>query len=494
MDNTTYVCKDIGSTFVFLRIITLYQNQTMMKLLPKTTLLVFTFISSISFSQSIDTAFVYRIQSVWQGEGKSLDVTRDANGSMKPVLATTSDFPNQHWRISKDKYGNFRLSNIRVNSKSSVECLPGDTNNKLILGNNRDVASQVWKISKNTDGSFRITSLWQGTGKALDVINDGTNNELQMANTANVSGQMWKFTKLYQLERSKPAQPSIGNVAFDTTASYRFTTAWLGEGKSLGVKNGMPSIVNSAEELNQYWKVALSSNGFYRITNRQEKNKSIDIINDGKANNMVTLAATNSYSGQYWKIVPTTNNTYRLTSMWQGEGKSLDILNDGKNNNTLIVNQTGNYSGQLWKLSKQTILPPPIIIPSVLPQAPPQIQTTPIVKDRIYGGEEIKTNVKIFCEDQRYYLIQQGDGNLVLYNVDNTPRWATGTNGKKVVRCIMQNDGNLVQYGNGNEAIWASGTNGNDGAFLWIQSDGNLVIYSKDKMPIWSSNTSDGGK
>ena len=53
----------------------------------------------------------------------------------------------------------------------------------------------------------------------------------------------------------------------------------------------------------------------------------------------------------------------------------------------------------------------------------------------------------------------------------------------------MQRDGNLVVYNAQGRPVWASGTDGNPGSWLWVQNDGNLVIYRPDGAPIWASNT-----
>jgi hypothetical protein len=55
------------------------------------------------------------------------------------------------------------------------------------------------------------------------------------------------------------------------------------------------------------------------------------------------------------------------------------------------------------------------------------------------------------------YLFMQPDGDLVLYDAANKPRWATGTNGRAVSHVIMQPDGNLVVYRN-KTPLWASDT------------------------------------
>ena len=56
--------------------------------------------------------------------------------------------------------------------------------------------------------------------------------------------------------------------------------------------------------------------------------------------------------GQYWKITPIDDTYYRISNYWQGDDKSLDIENDEKNNNLPIITPTGAWSGQGWKITK----------------------------------------------------------------------------------------------------------------------------------------------
>ncbi|MFD0532324.1 hypothetical protein ACFQ1I_46420 [Kitasatospora arboriphila] len=92
-----------------------------------------------------------------------------------------------------------------------------------------------------------------------------------------------------------------------------------------------------------------------------------------------------------------------------------------------------------------------------------------------------------------YHLMQQQDGNLVLYGPANHVLWATGT-AQQVIGdyshryAQMQYDGNFVVY-DGNTPVWASNTAGFPEARLVLQDDGNLVIYSGSGQPVWSSNT-----
>jgi hypothetical protein len=104
-------------------------------------------------------------------------------------------------------------------------------------------------------------------------------------------------------------------------------------------------------------------------------------------------------------------------------------------------------------------------------------------------NQSLGTNQAIFSPSNTFELIMQGDGNLVLYRRSTGHAlWATGTNGKDVMRAIMQTDGNLVLYLFNGKAAWASNTNGNPNSYLAVQDDGNLVIY-KPTVPIWATNT-----
>jgi len=66
----------------------------------------------------------------------------------------------------------------------------------------------------------------------------------------------------------------------------------------------------------------------------------------------------------------------------------------------------------------------------------------------------------ITSPDCNMRLMQQKDGNLVLYDKNMRAYWATYGFGKGPNRATLQPDGNLVVYDGGMRALWASGTNG----------------------------------
>ncbi|MEQ2176780.1 hypothetical protein XENOCAPTIV_016933, partial [Xenoophorus captivus] len=85
------------------------------------------------------------------------------------------------------------------------------------------------------------------------------------------------------------------------------------------------------------------------------------------------------------------------------------------------------------------------------------------------------------------------DGNFVIYGWK--PVWASDTNGSDAVRLIMQEDCNLVLYNNDNRPKWASDTftPGSHVCRLHLSDDGVLHLY-KGAKELWNSTKSKGEK
>ena len=124
-------------------------------------------------------------------------------------------------------------------------------------------------------------------------------------------------------------------------------------------------------------------------------------------------------------------------------------------------------------------------------------------------------NQRHFSGDNRYYLIFQEDGNLVVYKATNTPNkavWQTGTHGIAMQKCVFQADCNLVLYDYKNKPRWNSWADATNKAYKkegWIkylpeigtpdnftpvdknywmvlQNDGNLVVYGGNYPYAWT--------
>jgi hypothetical protein len=102
---------------------------------------------------------------------------------------------------------------------------------------------------------------------------------------------------------------------------------------------------------------------------------------------------------------------------------------------------------------------------------------------KLYPGEYMKSTTG------KYFLVMQGDGNLVIRNANKKAIWSTRTNGKGTKYAVFQGDGNLVLYKNGGGAIWASGTNGRGGVKVILQNDGNLVMRRSSGSVVWATGS-----
>jgi hypothetical protein len=130
-----------------------------------------------------------------------------------------------------------------------------------------------------------------------------------------------------------------------------------------------------------------------------------------------------------------------------------------------------------------------ILAPAMPAWAGPPNGNSPTQPDRLLTDEALHVDQGICSTGGLYRLIQQGDGNLVLYKPGITRAlWATGTG--TAVETIMQGDGNLVAYDASGRAVWASNTWGNGPSTLYVQGDGNLAVRRNyDGVTTWTSNT-----
>ncbi len=116
---------------------------------------------------------------------------------------------------------------------------------------------------------------------------------------------------------------------------------------------------------------------------------------------------------------------------------------------------------------------------------PPTMPAT----DTLGPNEVLMPNESITSKTGEFLFIMQGDGNLVLYRLDDArPLWNSRTAGNPGAFAIMQGDGNLVVY-LGNRPLFNTRTQDNPGARLVMQSDGNLVILTPDDRVLFASGT-----
>ena len=112
-------------------------------------------------------------------------------------------------------------------------------------------------------------------------------------------------------------------------------------------------------------------------------------------------------------------------------------------------------------------------------------------------GELMLPGQSITSPDGLFTMIHQTDGHLVVYrrvgaNAYAEVVWASGKYGFAPGVCVMQRDGNLVVYDADRVPRWASGTNGKLDLALRLQIDGSIVLHKNNKVE-WSSRQATPG-
>lgn len=207
----------------------------------------------------------------------------------------------------------------------------------------------------------------------------------------------------------------------------------------------------------------------------------------------VDIFAPGSSITSAWHTSSTASNTISGTSMaapHAAGGAALYLASNpgatpAQVTSALIGNATLNKVGNAGSGSPNRLL----YTGAATPPPPP-----PSCGALLSGQQLTMGQSKLSC-DGRFSLIMQNDGNLVLYKVTPTVTalWASntaqgGTLGANS-RAAMQTDGNLVVYNQFNQPRWSSVTHTHAGAWLNVQNDGNLVIYNTSNTAVWSSGT-----
>jgi len=120
---------------------------------------------------------------------------------------------------------------------------------------------------------------------------------------------------------------------------------------------------------------------------------------------------------------------------------------------------------------------------------------------RMLAGDRLYPNDFLISQNGLWKLKYQTDGNLVLYNADESQSyWDSGTSntdsgasneGQAAGYLSMQADGNLLMVGNPDiGAYWATNTAGYPGATFRLQDDRNLILAAANGDILWTPNTS----
>jgi hypothetical protein len=102
------------------------------------------------------------------------------------------------------------------------------------------------------------------------------------------------------------------------------------------------------------------------------------------------------------------------------------------------------------------------------------------VDDRLIANEQLHAGQQITSPNGLVRLVQEADGNLVLYGQGDAVLWATYTTGSPGAWTVMQADGNFVVYAPDNSPLWYTDTWGNPGNYVVVADDGHWRLYASD--------------
>ncbi|EGG16510.1 actin binding protein [Cavenderia fasciculata] len=126
-------------------------------------------------------------------------------------------------------------------------------------------------------------------------------------------------------------------------------------------------------------------------------------------------------------------------------------------------------------------------------------------KNKLHAGESIHSNDhhhnRLVSKDGHFTAIIQDDGNFVIYHgsVFTPPNsvWASGTDNKHghhgPYKVIQQQDGNLVLYDHDNKALWAAATmlgeqvKGHGPCTTVLKKNGHLRVKDHHKTQLYES-------
>lgn len=334
-----------------------------------------------------------------------------------------------------------------------------------------------------------------GELKALNTGNQAWDSMTRLVTTVPI-GRSSVFYDSSWLSNNRPAIPqesqvspgAIGTFHFkflapQTTGTFREYFNLVADGNTLLNDPGLYYIINVTNSVPARNSVNLSldkgqslNKGEYLLS--ADTDSTLILQQDG---NLVLLdgfkqtwsAGTKGLGGSKL-ILQTDGNLVLYTSdmkpVWASgtDGSAATKLNLQEDGNLVLYTAA---NGVVWQSSTQ--------------HSPTHFNdVTRVIPD----GGEMRIGQRIENAERSTMLFFQSDGNVVLYK-NNTPLWATGTDGKNGDRLIMQGDGNLVLYDKAMKPIWYSATYNAGSSRLELQGDDNLVIYKANNVANWATYT-----
>ena len=355
-------------------------------------------------------------------------------------LGDSLNSPNGWFSLVLQSNGNLALFDLRSNSSSSLwsSNTSGDSAQCAVM--QADGNFVIYTAGGESSGNAEWASHTSNNyGASLTCQNDG-NLVIYFGTTDDHSTAKW----------------STGTMKYSGTENF---IGYLTEGQQLNVGE---TLISS----NFAYVLALQADGDLAL---YDVNKGVVPLWSAGLSGQASAKVVMQSDGNF-VVYNTSSQPTWASGTWNNSGAYLFLQNNG---NLSVYN--GNSS--LWQT---------------------KTAKNPAVYSLVMNtNQALNANDCILSPNERYQLLFQQDGNLVLYDLENNQKilWQTNTGNQNGQCALMQTDCNFVIYtgggGSAGSAIWDSKTSDDSGYIgpnLNCQSDGNVVIYAEG-VALWQTNT-----
>ena len=152
----------------------------------------------------------------------------------------------------------------------------------------------------------------------------------------------------------------------------------------------------------------------------------------------------------------------------------------GTNAQTMLIQDDGNLVAYIFKWQAGVYAAGS---PGPFPPSSCSIGTYLVAGQFLFPGQCITS------PRGQYFLLMNTDGNFFIYDWAHAAgTWGPGTQGHPGAYAVFQTYGNLVVYDVNGTPLWDSGTSGTYAERLDLEDDGRIIIWKS----AWNSGTSDG--
>lgn len=186
----------------------------------------------------------YRLNTVFQGPGLSLDVINDGTNN-RVIMAPSGNFTGQYWRFEPvaGRPGNYRMFSFWRGPSVALDIINGGAdNNQPILAPVGNFTGQLWSLTALPEfaGSVALTTEFRGPNLALEGAGGSTANRPVLATFGPFSGQAWNLVPEFSVN---PAATTAfgtgcrGRGGVPTLQGTAGALPWVGENFSGEITN-----------------------------------------------------------------------------------------------------------------------------------------------------------------------------------------------------------------------------------------------------------------